>query len=106
MPDAIQPDDGRPTTLVAVGTIRDPDAFRSYAAQATPLLQAAGGAILVRQTMTGRLDGAREEGIVFTMRFPGQDVLAAVFASAAYEALLPVRDRAFATFDLWTGPAE
>lgn len=89
MPNDIQPNDGRPTTLVDVGTIRDADAFRSYAAQATPLLQAAAGAIMVRQAMTGRRYGMREEGIVFTMRFPSQDGLAAVFASAAQKALLP-----------------
>lgn len=94
------------TTFVAVGKIRDHDAFKAYAAKATPLLEAAGGSLVVRQPITDSLDGEDISGIVLTMRFGDATAIRRVFASAAYRALIPTRDQAFDRLDLWIGPGE
>ena len=93
-------------TFVAIGKIKDQTAFQTYAAQATPLLEAAGGSLVVRQRVTDGVDGEGVSGIVLAMRFGDAASIHQVFASDAYNALIPTRDQAFDRLDLWIGPGE
>lgn len=90
--------------LVALGTIRDEAAFRDYAAQATPLLEQAGGRLIGRQRITGAVEASDAPGIVFTMAVESEAAIRDAFTSPAYRQLIPTRERAFARLDLWLGP--
>ena len=94
-----------PVTFLALGTVADAEAFADYASRATPLLEAAGGAVTARHRATESLLGAGAPGVVFAMRFEDAAALREALASEAYRALLPVRERAFTRLDLWLGPA-
>lgn len=94
----------QPATVIAVGVLADGQAFKDYAAQATPLLEAAGGTVTGRHAARETVTGAETPGVVFTMRFEDIGRLRAALDSDAYRALLEVRARAFARLDLWIAP--
>ncbi len=86
-----------PATLVTIGTLGPAGqlAYQEYAESVLPLLDAVGGKALGRLKFREPLVGADFPEIVFVMEFKDDETIRAVFASAAYQALLPLRNQAF-----------
>lgn len=84
------------TQLILLGTRRPDtdDDFKAYVSVAGPLFAAAGG------TWNGqfdRVDDLAGEGPdqVRIMDFPDEDTIRALFGSAEYRQVIPLRDKAF-----------
>ena len=65
-----------------------------------PLLLGAGGQLVKRAKVSGTLTGKPPYGIVLVMDFPDREQLEKMFASEAYAALVPSRDKGFASMDI------
>lgn len=87
----------QPVLFVSIGTPNpdEADALQEYAAKAPPLLMAAGAKPRVKAKLVEQLVGDTPAGTLFVAEFPSADAVRDVFASDAYTALLPVRDKAF-----------
>ncbi len=89
--------------LVALGVLNpdESEAFKSYAEGAPPLLVAAGGQTVGRFRFAEPVAGEDFPETVFAMAFDDVDALKGVFASDAYKALIPARDKAFKSLRLF-----
>jgi len=86
-----------PIPFVSVGT-PDPneqDALEEYATKAPPILMEAGAVPKVKAKMVEQLVGDRPAGTLFVAEFPSAEAVKAAFASEAYQALVPARNKAF-----------
>jgi uncharacterized protein (DUF1330 family) len=72
--------------------VTDPERFMSYAQAALPIIQAHGGEIIVRGGAPEALWGASPGNRVVIIRFPSREAARAWRHSAAYAAILPIRD--------------
>ncbi|MEM0949507.1 MAG: DUF1330 domain-containing protein [Pseudomonadota bacterium] len=83
--------------FVSIGTPNPdaPEALQKYATEAPPLLMAGGAKPKVKAKLVERLVGANSAGTLFVAEFPSAQAVHDVFSSDAYQALVPVRDRAF-----------
>ena len=90
-----------PVIFVSLGTPNpdEAEALQEYAAKAPPLLMAAGAKPKVKAKLVEHLVGDTPTGTLFVAEFPSADVVREVFASEAYTALLPVRNKAFKTLN-------
>jgi uncharacterized protein (DUF1330 family) len=74
--------------------------MKAYMEQAGPLFAALGASppkrMKVQEVVAG--DAA---AIVLVMDFPDRDAVSAMFASEAYQALIPVRSRGFRSMNIW-----
>lgn len=89
-------------TLIATA-IPNPDhmdEMKTYLEKASPLLATLGGGPTNRMKVSDVISG---EGValVMTMDFPSKEKLLAAFASDAYQALIPGRDRGFKSINMW-----
>ncbi len=87
--------------LVSLGVV-NPDAaddLKAYQTGAGPLLMAAGAKIVGGWKFAHRLVGDRPIDTVFVAEFPNAEAIKAVWASDAYKALVPARDRGFKVLD-------
>jgi uncharacterized protein (DUF1330 family) len=86
-----------PVLLITTGTLH-PDgapAYEQYAGVVIPLLHAAGARILRRATFREGIVGDSFPGFIAVMEFPHPQAVHAMFASPAYQAAMPFRNRAF-----------
>ena len=87
-----------PAILTTIGTL-DPhggDALERYASVVIPLIEAARGTVLCRGTLREAIVGSDCPGFIAVMQFPDAGHIRGMFASAAYRAAIPDRERAFA----------
>jgi uncharacterized protein (DUF1330 family) len=90
------------TTLVvtAVPNPSEMEAMQAYLQGVTPLLMAAGGT-LVKRVKVSQVVTGEPTGLVMAMDFATAGAVTTVFASDEYAALLPFRDRGFASINIW-----
>lgn len=94
----------QPTTLV-VTAVPDPaemPSVQAYLQGVLPLLMGAGGKLLKRLKV-GEVVNGRPAGMVLVMDFDSGEAIRAMFASEAYAALIPARDRGFAEMNIYLG---
>lgn len=70
-------------------------AYDRYAPAVIPLIHAAGATVDVRATFREGLEGDDFPPLVAVMTVPSGEAARAMFASAAYRAAIPDRERAF-----------
>lgn len=80
--------------LVAQIRVKDAEAFRAYAPQVQPTLDAFGGRYLARGGATVGLEGAAPAERIVIIEFPSLEAARAHWASDAYRAIAPVRHKA------------
>jgi uncharacterized protein (DUF1330 family) len=90
------------TTLVATATPNpsEQESVQAYQKGAMPLLMEAGGQLVKRLKVQSAITGKPPYGVVLVMEFPDREKLENMFASEAYAALLPARDKGFASVDI------
>lgn len=84
-----------PVLNLSFARITDPEAFASYVRQAAGIMAAFGVEEIGRGTFAAQMAGPEETlsvGAVF--RYPSMAAAEAIFASADYVALIPLRERA------------
>jgi len=89
------------TTLVVTATPNPAEmaAVREYLQGVMPLLIGAGGQ-LVRRNKVHSVVSGEPSGMVLVMDFDSAEAAADLFASEAYGALVPVRDRGFSQMNI------
>ncbi len=90
------------TTLVvtAMPNPEEKESMQAYLQGVLPLLMGAGGQLVKRVKVTKSLTGKPSYGMVLVMDFPDSEKLEAVFASDAYSAIVPARDKGFTSVDI------
>ncbi|VAV91341.1 hypothetical protein MNBD_ACTINO02-2682 [hydrothermal vent metagenome] len=89
------------TLLVTLTAAPDQDSARGrYVAGVQPLLKAAGGRPVKRLRVIDAIVGSAGTSMALVMDFDSADAIAAVFASAAYQALVDDRDMAFSNIEI------
>lgn len=86
-----------PAILTTIGTL-DPngaDALDRSASVVIPLIEAAQGTVLCRGTLREAVVGTDCPAFIAVMQFPDAERIRGMFASAAYRAAIPDRQRAF-----------
>lgn len=91
-----------PTTLVVTASPNPnaPEAMQGYLQGVLPLLMGSGGKIVKRLKVTDDLGSTPGPGMVLVMDFDSKDAAQALFASAEYRALLPMRDAGFTSMTI------
>lgn len=94
-----------PTTLIvtAAPNPEEKEAMQGYLKGVLPLLLGAGGSMIKRLKITDLIGGQRSYGMVLVMGFPSKEKVTAMFASDAYQALVPQRDRGFSSITITLG---
>lgn len=80
--------------LVAFVTVKDAALMQEYAAAAAPTLAAAGGSVVTRAKFKASLAGSFSAESCLIVKFPTAAAAQAWYDSSAYQALIPLRDRA------------
>jgi uncharacterized protein (DUF1330 family) len=76
------------------------ESMQAYLKDVLPLLMGAGGQLIKRLKVQSAITGKPPYGMVLVMDFPDRETLEAMFASEAYAAILPARDKGFTSIDL------
>lgn len=89
-------------TVIAMVTIAEdqPLALSQYLAVTTPLLERANAKIIKRFTMNEAVVGHRPAKTVVIVEYPNRAAVDMVFQSEEYKLLIPIRDRAFLSYDI------
>ena len=90
------------TTLLvtAMPNPSEQESMQAYLKGVMPLLLGAGGQLVKRAKISGTITGKPPYGMVVVMDFPDREQLEKMFASEAYAALVPSRDKGFASMDI------
>lgn len=90
------------TTLLVTATPNpnEQESMQTYLTGVLPLLMGAGGQLVKRLKVQGAISGKPPYGMVSVMDFPDREKLEAMFASEAYAAILPARDKGFSTINI------
>lgn len=80
--------------LIARVTVKDPEAYKRYAAAAQDVVAKFGGRYIVRGGTTETLEGDRFAGRVVVIEFPTFDTVKAFYNSPEYQAAKRFRDGA------------
>jgi uncharacterized protein (DUF1330 family) len=90
------------TTLVvtAMPNPEEAEAMQSYIKAAGPMLAEAGGQLVKRLKVQGSITGKPPHGMVLVMEFEDKAKLEAMFASDAYAALIPAREKGFSSINI------
>lgn len=90
------------TTLIvtAMPNPAEIESMQAYLNGVFPLLMGAGGELVKRVKVQSALTGKPPHGVVMVMDFPDRAKAEAMFASEDYLALLPSRERGFASIDI------
>lgn len=80
--------------LIAEVEVTDPESYKSYAAQAGPMIAACGGKYLVRSGKVEALEGPPPAPRFVIVEFKSFDVAKACYFSTAYQAIAPIRQKA------------
>ena len=86
-----------PVILTTIGTLdpRGGEALEQYASVVIPLIEAARGTVLCRGSLREVIVGDACPEFIAVMQFPDADRIHEMFASVAYRAAIPDRERAF-----------
>jgi uncharacterized protein (DUF1330 family) len=76
------------------------EAMGRYLQGVRPLLAGAGGTLVKRLRVTDTIAGTAGTAMALVMDFENAEALTGVFASDAYQALIPDRDKAFSSVDI------
>ena len=89
-------------TLIATAVPNPENAedMKTYVEKANPLFEALGGSAANRMKVSEVINGDGM-AIVLVQDFPDREKLLAMFASDEYKALIPNRDRAFKSMNIW-----
>lgn len=89
-----------PVQVIAFVTINEdnPLALAKYLETTTPLLEDAGAEIVQRFLVSEVVVGHKPAQSVVIVNYPSREAVDRVFKSAAYEALIPIRDKAFSEY--------
>ncbi len=92
---------GEKATLVVTASPNPNEmpSVQEYLQGVMPLLLGAGGA-LVKRLKVGHVVNGAPSGMVLVMDFGSADALTELFASEAYAALVPVRDKGFTEMNI------
>lgn len=90
------------TTLLvtAMPNPNEQESMQTYLKGVMPLLMGAGGQLVKRLKVQGAISGKPTYGMVMVMDFPDQTKLEAMFASEAYAAIVPARDKGFSSINI------
>ncbi len=90
------------TTLLITATPAQgqTEAMGRYLQAVSPLLIGAGGALVKRVRVTNTISGTARTAMALVMDFENAEALADLFASEAYHALIPDRDKGFSSIDI------
>ncbi len=92
--------------MIALVQVKDPAKLQAYSAAAGPTILAAGGQVLGRGKRVATLCGAVSPDATLIARFPSAGAARSWYDSAAYQALIPLRDEAMvASFYVVEEPA-
>jgi uncharacterized protein (DUF1330 family) len=83
-----------PAYVIGHLTVRDPEKWTEYRRLVPATLEPWGGELMFRGKLAGVLAGAHDHGDTVVIRFPDQAAVAGWFNSAAYQALIPLRQQA------------
>lgn len=90
------------TTLIVTASPAEGqnEAMGRYLQAVSPLLIDAGGTPVKRLRVTNAITGTAGTAIALVMDFENAETLTTLFASDAYQALIPDRDTAFSNIDM------
>jgi len=90
------------STLVVTATPAEGqnEAMGRYLQGVGPLLAGAGGTLVKRARVTDTISGTAGTGMVMVMDFEDAESVRGVFASDAYQALIPDRDTGFSSIEI------
>jgi uncharacterized protein (DUF1330 family) len=90
------------TTLLVTATPAEGqnEAMGRYLQAVGPLLVAAGGTPVKRVRVTDTISGTAGTAMALVMDFESAEALTDLFASDAYQALIPDRDKGFSSVDI------
>jgi uncharacterized protein (DUF1330 family) len=90
------------TTLLVTATPAEGqgEAMSRYLQGVQPLLAGAGGAPVKRVRVTDTITGTAGVGMALVMDFANAEAIQGVFASDAYQALMPDRDTGFSNIEI------
>jgi uncharacterized protein (DUF1330 family) len=90
------------TTLLVTATPAEGqnEAMGRYLQAVSPLLINAGGTPVKRVRVTDTISGTTGTAMALVMDFENAEALTNLFASDAYQALIPDRDKGFSTIDI------
>lgn len=80
--------------FIANVTVKNPEKFQEYAQKAGATFASHGGEPVLRGKTAEVLAGSADHQAVGIVKFPDQNSLLAWYNSAAYQAILPLRDEA------------
>ena len=80
--------------IIANIEVTDPVAYEEYRRRVPPIIAAFGGSYLARGGAAERLEGTTNAHRVVVLEFPDMARLKAFYASAEYQPLIAVRQRA------------
>lgn len=88
--------------VIALVTINDdePMALASYLAATGPLLEAVGAKMIQRFLVQEAVVGNKPAQSVMIVEYPNRQAVDAVFNSQVYKDIVPIRDRAFSTYNV------
>ena len=93
-------------TLMIVNASVKPDekeAYEYYTQHAGPLFKKGGGTPVAKYQVAERITGTEEAQFVAIMEFPSKEAIKGVFDSEEYKALLPYRDKAYTSLNVFIG---
>jgi len=80
--------------FVATVKMKDPAKFQEYGKKAGETFAAHQGELVIRGKLEKVLAGEADNQTVAIVKFPDYDALTAWYSSAAYQAIIPLRDEA------------
>ena len=83
-----------PAWVIGHVSVKDADKWDRYRQRVPMTIAPFGGAVLLRGTVTGVLHGAHSHSDAVVLEFPDIAAARAWHASAAYQALIPLRSEA------------
>lgn len=88
--------------LIVVATRRpdSDDDYKAYLSVAGPLMMAAGGAFAANYTKVDDLAGEDGPQQVIIVDFPDETAARSLFKNPEYQAVIPLRDRAFTSLNM------
>lgn len=88
-------------TLIVTATPNpdEPEAMKAYLEGVFPILEKAGGEVVRRVSVVKPVIGEQTFLAAMVMEFPSVEAIDAAFASDAYKALIPDRDKGFSKLD-------
>jgi len=89
-------------------TVKDPEKWQEYRSKVPATLAPWGGELVLRGRCVAVLTGEHAHGDAVVIRFPDANAVDGWYSSAAYQALIPVREQGaqmvLICYESWHGP--